>query len=71
MVTAVYGVAQLQAQRYIAIDAIDHGARDAFAVGNFGQDVTPHRGVVAPAVVEHDDTAGVHIVDVITHGAGH
>ena len=70
VVLAEHRVADARAQRHVAAHAVDHGAGDAAAVRDLGQDVAPDGGVVAPAVVEHDHAAGRHVVDVVAHGAG-
>ncbi len=67
---AVDRVLQRQAQVLVAVDAVDHGAGDAAAVGDLGQDVAPHGGVFTPAIVQHDHAARGHVVDEVAHGAG-
>ena len=69
-IAAEDGVAQLQAQGDVAVDAVDDRAGDALAVRHLGQDVAPHGDVVASAVVEHDHAARRHVVDVVAHRAG-
>ena len=35
-------------------------------MSNLREDIAPYRDIVAPAVVEHHDAAGRHVVDIVT-----
>jgi hypothetical protein len=55
---------------HVAANAINYGPRYTALVRDRGQDVAPDSGVVAAAVIEHDNGIGLQIVDVIADGAG-
>src|SRR5581483_910292 len=52
---AVDGISELARQVRIAARAVDHRARDAPAIRDPRENIAPHRGVLAPAVIEHND----------------
>jgi hypothetical protein len=66
---AVNRIAEFTAQGNVTIDAVDHGAGERTPMGDFGQDVAPHRGIFAPFVVQGDHAARRDIIDVIAHRA--
>ncbi len=63
------GVADFEAAARVTTHAIDHGTGEPVAVADGGQDVAPHGGVAASAVVDDDHLACAHIVDVVADGA--
>ena len=63
-------ILQLAREVRVAAGAVDHRAGDAPPVSHPGQDVAPHRRVLAAAVVEHDHAPRLDIVDVVADSPG-
>src|SRR5207245_2703403 len=53
----------------ISAHAVNNGAADAAAVGDQGQNVAPYRGVHTTVIVDDDDLAGLHIINVVADRA--
>src|SRR5688500_2516721 len=67
---AVDRIAKLAREVRVAAGAVDDRSGHAATIRDPGQDVAPHGGVRAPAVIEHHHVARLDIVDVIADGAG-
>ncbi len=55
---------------HIAASAIDHGAAQAFFVGEESQDVAPYGRIFAAAIVDYNNSAGAQLVDEVTDSTG-
>src|SRR6185437_3445350 len=67
--SAVDGIAKFQAQRSIATSAVNHSSCKSAPVRNFGQDVSPHRGVLASTIIDHHNGTRRHVIDEFAHRA--
>lgn len=60
-------IGELEAQRHVATNTVDHCAGNAAHMGGHRQQVAPHRDVAPSLVVDDDDGAGRHVVDVVAN----
>src|SRR5690606_34964286 len=67
---AVNRIAEAEAEMDVAAGAVDDGAGQALSVGEEGEDVAPHGGVLATAVVDDNHGARLQPVNEVADGAG-
>jgi hypothetical protein len=58
-------IPELTTQGDVATDPIYHRARQASSVRNLGEDIAPHRDILAPAVIENENRTGSNIIDIV------
>ena len=50
----------------VAAGSVDYSSTEIFSMGAIGQDIAPNRRILTTAVVDHDNAAGWHVIDVIS-----